>query len=267
MAAAGRSLAAPVGAPSFVMRKWLRHAVRHHQSHHHVHTVHSSQRTTQRQTQDQRVPRSQTRIRPFTAPPARPSHRWCSHRSPHTHRLPGDRLNFKYPIRLRWPLPPVNASRSTEFSDLVLEGTYNYAIYSEVGLSASVGARRTRRQGAPRPTEQAAPAPGARSAGPGASLSFRHVAACHHTRRTRTDSISSRPAPPAHTGVKLKAGGARGGVFRPAFRRFVDATPRNRAAVRPRPYRRSTWRLRACDVDTDPTSLEYRTAARTTCRT
>ena len=36
-----------------------------------------------------------------------------------------------------------------------------------------------------------------------------------------------------------------------AFRRFVDATPRNRAAVRPRPYRRSTWRLR--HVDTDPT--------------
>ena len=31
MAAAGRSLAAPVGAPSFVMRIWLRHhAVRHH---------------------------------------------------------------------------------------------------------------------------------------------------------------------------------------------------------------------------------------------
>ena len=65
-----------------------------------------------------------------------------------------------------------------------------------------MGARRTRRQGAPRPTEQAAPAPGARSAGPGASLSFRHVAACHHTRRTRTDRISSRPAPGAQSRVK-----------------------------------------------------------------
>ena len=171
------------------------------------------------------MPRSQTRIRPFTAPPARPSHRWCSHRSPHTHRLPGDRLNFKYPIRLRWPLPPVNASRSTEFSDLVLEGTYNYAIYSEVGLSASVGARRTRRQGAPRPTEQAAPAPGARSAGPGASLSFRHVAACHHTRRTRTDSISSRPARPRPRRTRASPSSRRAARAAACFDpRFVDSS-------------------------------------------